>query len=63
MIVAWSQFLDSILKKTHHKNRAGEVAQSVGPKIQPQHWKKEKPKPLKKYLTTLYSGNMQLKYE
>jgi hypothetical protein len=29
-------------KKTHHKNKAGGVAQSVGPEFKPQHHKKRK---------------------
>jgi hypothetical protein len=31
-----------ILKKTHHKKRAGGVAQGVGPKFKPQYCKKKK---------------------
>jgi hypothetical protein len=30
------------LKKTHHKNRAGGVAQGVGPEFKPQYHKKKK---------------------
>jgi hypothetical protein len=27
------------MKKTHHKKRAGGVAQGVGPEFKPQYWK------------------------
>jgi hypothetical protein len=30
------------LKKTHHKKRAGGVAQGVGSDFKPQYWKKKK---------------------
>jgi hypothetical protein len=30
------------LEKTHHKKRAGEVAQDIGPEFKPQHCKKKK---------------------
>jgi hypothetical protein len=33
---------DPTLKKTHHKNRAGGVAQVVGPEFNPQYHKKKK---------------------
>jgi hypothetical protein len=33
---------DPYLKKTLHKNRAGEVAQREGPEFKPQYCKKEK---------------------
>jgi hypothetical protein len=29
------------LEKTHHKKRAGEVAQGVGPEFKPQYYKKK----------------------
>jgi hypothetical protein len=32
------------LKKTHHKERAGGVAQGVGPEFKPQYCKKKKKK-------------------
>jgi hypothetical protein len=32
------------LKKTHHKNRAGGVAQDEGPEFKPQYHKKKKKK-------------------
>jgi hypothetical protein len=35
---------DTILKKAHHKNRAGGVAQGEGPEIKPQYHKKKKKK-------------------
>jgi hypothetical protein len=35
-------FRDPILKKTHHNNRAGRVAQGVGPEWKPQYYKKKK---------------------
>jgi hypothetical protein len=33
---------DPISKKTLHKNRAGGVAQGIGPEFKPQYWKKKK---------------------
>jgi hypothetical protein len=41
---------DPVLKKNYHKNRAGGVAQGVGPEIKPQYCKKKKKK--KKTLKT-----------
>jgi hypothetical protein len=34
---------DAISKNTHYKNRAGGVAQGVGPEFKPQYVKKQKP--------------------
>jgi hypothetical protein len=42
------QFLRSYLKKTHHKKRAGGVAQAVGPEFKPRHCKEEKKRKKKK---------------
>jgi hypothetical protein len=36
--------LKTILKKTHHKNRTGGVAQGEGPEFKPQHHIKRKEK-------------------
>jgi hypothetical protein len=36
------QFTRPYLENTHHKNRAGGVAQVVGPEFKPQHHKKKK---------------------
>jgi hypothetical protein len=33
---------DYLKKKTHHKNRAGRVAQGVGPEFKPQYCKNKK---------------------
>jgi hypothetical protein len=35
---------DPIWKKTHHKKRAGGIAQGVGPEFKPQYQKKKKKK-------------------
>jgi hypothetical protein len=35
---------DSYLEKTHHKKRAGGVAQGVGPEFKAQYWKKKRKK-------------------
>jgi hypothetical protein len=43
--------LRAYLKKTHHKNRTGGVAQCVGPEFKPQHHKKK----------ILYIAQMNLK--
>jgi hypothetical protein len=32
---------ETLSQKTHHKNRAGGVAQDVGPEFKPQYWKKK----------------------
>jgi hypothetical protein len=36
------------LKKTHHKNRAGGLAQGVGPEFKPQHHQKKTKKKTKR---------------
>jgi hypothetical protein len=46
-----SSLQDPILKKTHHKNRAGGVAQGEGPEFKPQHCKKIF---FKKFKKTMY---------
>jgi hypothetical protein len=37
---------DPISKKPHHKKRAGEVVQGIGPEFKPQYRKKKKKKKL-----------------
>jgi hypothetical protein len=33
---------EPLSQKTHHKSRAGGVAERVGPEFKPQYWKKRK---------------------
>jgi hypothetical protein len=48
---AWANsFHDAILKKTHHKKRAGGVVQGVGPEFKLQYRKKKRGVGLRPYL-------------
>jgi hypothetical protein len=55
------QFTRPYLENTHHKNRAGGVAQVVGPEFKPQHHKKKKKRvPNSRWETDCSSGQEKL---